>query len=187
MNYHITIQLIVSKVIPGLEKLADVETELKPSSKKWSIKEILGHLVDSAYHNHQRVIYAERQGHLVFPGYDQDHWVLKNDYQNRGWRELILLWKMVNLHFACVVKKIKEDHLEKEYSSHNFHEVCMNPWPKHRRASLAYLIWDYIQHLEHHLNQVLPAYEKVGSPYDGSSPFSDRHGIHIEVPWLAFR
>ncbi|MEM6770857.1 MAG: DinB family protein, partial [Bacteroidota bacterium] len=61
----------------------------KPQPNIWSKQEILGHLVDSAYNNHQRFLRAPGQGDLRFPGYDQDEWVRRNGYQNRPSEEVI--------------------------------------------------------------------------------------------------
>jgi hypothetical protein len=42
---------------------------------KWTRKQLLGHLIDSASNNYQRFVRLQ-QGNLVgFPGYDQEFWV----------------------------------------------------------------------------------------------------------------
>jgi hypothetical protein len=61
----------VAQAKPLLLKLTNADTTARPNAKKWSKKEILGHLMDSAGNNHQRFVRATLQGSLTFPGYDQ--------------------------------------------------------------------------------------------------------------------
>ena len=75
----------------------------RPSATAWSIKEIIGHLIDSAAHNHQRFVRAELQADLVFPGYDQDDWVRAQAYHSAPWGPLLTLWQSYNLHLARVM------------------------------------------------------------------------------------
>ena len=42
---------------------------------KWSPREIVGHLIDSAANNHQRFVRAQFTDDLVFSGYQQAEWV----------------------------------------------------------------------------------------------------------------
>ena len=44
----------------------------RPAPGRWSAKELVGHLIDSASNNHQRFVRARWQDDLVFPGYAQD-------------------------------------------------------------------------------------------------------------------
>jgi hypothetical protein len=42
---------------------------------KWSIQQVVGHLIDSANNNLQRLIRLQLTAQLDFPGYQQDDWV----------------------------------------------------------------------------------------------------------------
>ncbi len=107
MDYSSIIDKIVSKAFPLLEKLPDTQVSLKPSPNTWSKKEILGHLLDSANVNHQRIIRAEKQGHLEFLGYDPCHWVSKNNYQHTDWGELVGQWKKTQQYLGISSKTKK--------------------------------------------------------------------------------
>jgi hypothetical protein len=52
--------------------MTEAEVARKPAPDRWSKKEILGHLIDSAGNNHQRFVRAQLQGELRFPGYEQE-------------------------------------------------------------------------------------------------------------------
>ena len=88
---------------PWLEALDDDTTAQRPGPGKWSPREILGHLIDSATNNHQRFVRARWQQDLVFAGYDQDGWVEAQRYQDAPWQELVTLWASYNRHLARVM------------------------------------------------------------------------------------
>ena len=56
---------VVARTLPGLLALSEAECE-RAAPGKWSRKEILGHLVDSASNNHQRFVRACFSDDLVF-------------------------------------------------------------------------------------------------------------------------
>ncbi|HXG66192.1 MAG TPA: nitroreductase family protein [Blastocatellia bacterium] len=82
---------------PGLlAALPGERVGFKPAPDVWSPKEELGHLIDSAANNHQRVVRAQLEDHPAMPGYDGDEWVRLQAYQQRDWRDLIELWRAGN-------------------------------------------------------------------------------------------
>ena len=154
-RYSEKINEIIEKHIPLLNALSPAEMGLKPRPEKWSKKEILGHLIDSAYNNHKRFLTAEKKEDLVFDGYDQDEWVFKNNYQNRDEKEIIGLFISAYRHIAHLIGSINDVELNKVTTVHNFDKICMNTLEEGEPTTLSYLIEDYIFHLEHHLGQVV--------------------------------
>ena len=71
----------LGQATPRLFKLSDEESGIAKTSDKWSAKQIIGHLVDSAANNHQRFVRAQFSDDLVFPGYDQEEWVRVQRYE----------------------------------------------------------------------------------------------------------
>ena len=67
-----------------LLQIDDDEAVRKSSPEKWSTKEIIGHLIDSASNNHQRFVRAQFSDDLVFPGYQKDEWIAVQHYQNES-------------------------------------------------------------------------------------------------------
>lgn len=161
--YSEILDQIILIAASGIKAIDGSEFAYKASPEKWSKKEILGHLIDSAYNNHQRFLRAEEQGHLVFSGYDQVDWVKKNNYQNRERDELVDTWVCVNRHLSFLIAAIPEKILLKENKEHNFHNICMNLITAEEPSTLSYLIWDYLFHLEHHLAQIIPGYRKINA------------------------
>lgn len=131
----------VPKIIRALSN-----TDYKPSLTKWSKKEILGHLCDSATMNHKRFIdRLSSNDELVLELYKQNSWVELNDYQNSYTiEEILTLWTALNSRFMNVISNISEDQWELQYNSQSEESV-----------TLSWLFTDYIDHMKHHLNQIL--------------------------------
>lgn len=111
---------------------------------KWSKKEILGHLCDSATNNHHRFIKIqfERQPVVIVP-YNQNNWVLIQDYQGIPLDEIVILWTILNRHIVRVISKIPDEKLL---------YVC--DIGDNKSITLSELIQDYLRHMDHHLRQI---------------------------------
>lgn len=164
-KYSVKLDQIISNAAQKIKQISDSDLNHKPSPAKWSKKQILGHLIDSAYNNQQRIVRAEKQGNMVFLGYEQDDWVAKNNYQDRGMAEVLQSWVVIQNHFSFAVAALSDDVINKKTKDHNFHVISMNKIPEGDESSLSYLVWDYTFHLEHHLAQIIPDYEKINDPY----------------------
>ena len=66
-----------------LQAMAEEQALAAPAGMKWTRKEILGHLLDSASNNHQRFVRAQFQPEMTFPRYVQDQWIAA---QSDEWR-----------------------------------------------------------------------------------------------------
>jgi hypothetical protein len=134
---------------------ASTETAARPPGPgKWSAKQIVGHLIDSASNNHQRFIRAHFRTDLCFDGYDQDAWVELQHYQDADWPELIALWESFNLHLARVMEQIPDEVRFAARSRHNLDRLAFRPVPPEEPTTLDYFMQDYVEHLKHHLRQI---------------------------------
>lgn len=122
---------------------------------KWSRKEIVGHLIDSAVNNQLRFVRAQMQADLVFPGYDQEAWVRIQRYQERPWPELVQAWRTYNAQVASIMRTAAPAQIERARSPHNLDQIGFRPLPADTDATLGFLMRDYIEHLQHHIAQVL--------------------------------
>ncbi|WP_164714217.1 GNAT family N-acetyltransferase [Chitinophaga rhizosphaerae] len=130
-----------------LLQFTDEEASARPSPEKWSKKEILGHLTDSALNNYPRFIRAQQTALLESPGYDPDFWVEARQYMREDWRELVQIWKSVNLHIVRLLPLIPAEALG------NVLVIGQNP-----PATLEFWANDYLRHLQHHLHQIFPVH-----------------------------
>ena len=145
---------IVNSNCDLLSKISGDSAAQKKLINKWSRKEILGHLIDSANVNYNRIIQSVTKDDLIFGTYPQNEWVELQSYNKRDWPTLIQLWKALNLHIGELIRNIPEEKRSKLTEEHNFYEICWKKVPKEEKSSLDYLIKDYIGHLEHHLKQI---------------------------------
>ena len=128
------------------KKFSEEEWMSKPDPKKWSKKEILGHLVDSAQNNIRRFIVGqyENNPHIV---YYQDHWVTLQNYQHHSTNELIQLWQLLNKHICFILESMPKESYER---------LCNTGEEKEELHTLEFLAKDYVDHHLHHLKQIFP-------------------------------
>lgn len=137
--------------------LSRAEAEARPAPDKWSPKEIIGHLIDSATNNHGRFVRAQLHDDLIFAGYEQDDWVRVQGYQARAWGDLVRLWQALNHHIAHVMATADADTLTRPRARHNLDALAWQPVGAGQPATLEYFMRDYVGHLKHHLAQVFRA------------------------------
>ena len=116
----------------------------KASPDKWSRKEILGHLIDSAANNHQRFVRGGYNAAADFPPYSQNDWVRIQKYHESEWKDLIALWSAYNLHLCHVIERLPEEALSAPCNI-----------GKEEPVTLAFVIKDYLRHLQHHMEVLL--------------------------------
>jgi hypothetical protein len=138
-----------------LDAIPEAHAARRPAPGKWSKKELVGHLIDSAANNHQRFVRARFQDDLVFAGYEQDDWIGAQRYQDAPWCELVALWKLYNLHLARVIECLPQETRLRVHRKHNFDRIAWKTVPANEPATLDYFLRDYLGHLRHHLVQAL--------------------------------
>ncbi len=110
---------------------------------KWTRKEVVGHLIDSALNNHQRFVRASIDGAYVGPGYKQNEWVRIHGYGDMSWAELVLHWHTQNALLARAVERIP-------LSAH----VAPCRVGDEPEATLEFIVRDYLQHMRDHLTDI---------------------------------
>ena len=98
----------VSAAVERWRDLSEPALRFRVSADAWSMKEIIGHLIDSASNNHQRFVRLQLTKSLAFPDYGQDniHWVRIQNYQNRTWSDLLVLWHYFNTQLASIIRSV---------------------------------------------------------------------------------
>jgi len=137
-----------------LLSLSSTESQTPPALGKWSPREVIGHLIDSASNNHQRFVRAQFTDNLEFHGYEQAEWVSVQGYQDENWEQLVQLWKLYNLHLLHLVSRIPDEQLKKQRHLHNLQQLAWQSIAAEQPATLEYFIRDYLGHLKHHLRQI---------------------------------
>ena len=145
MNASRELSHLLENHLPKLQSISEKEWSHKPAPEKWSKKEILGHLVDSAQNNLRRFIVTQYQQNDKIV-YVQDDWVKYQGYQEMGSKEILELWLTLNRQIVRVI-----DRIPREKMNH----TCDTGTNVREFNSLEFLIGDYILHLQHHLQQII--------------------------------
>lgn len=147
---------VTTGILAGLKtwepKLAQLTAETimnKRNLQNRSIKQVLGHMVDSASNNTHRIIHLQYQDSpLRFPNYatngDNDRWIAIQDYQNEDWDNLVQLWKYSHLHLVHVIGHVNPGKLDNEWISGS----------EYGNVSLRDMITDFLRHFNLHLGEI---------------------------------
>ncbi|HEX2723973.1 MAG TPA: DinB family protein [Gemmatimonadaceae bacterium] len=134
--------------------ISDDAAARRPAEDKWSAKEIIGHLIDSATNNHGRFVRAALSDEMVFPGYDQESWVRVQRHNERSWPDLVRLWELLNHNIAALVGCMSPDSLSRLRGTHNLDQIAWRTLPRTDPVTLEYFVRDYVAHMQHHLGQI---------------------------------
>ena len=142
-----------------LQSFTDQQNSTPRADEKWSPKQIIGHLIDSAANNHARFVRAQLTDDLVFPGYEQEKWVAFQGYQEQSWPELIQLWHLYNRHILNIMRRTPEETRVKLRHKHNLHVTASASIREDEPVTLDYFMRDYVEHLKKHLSQIFESEE----------------------------
>jgi len=134
---------LVQRVPGRLDKLSNETAGSKPTPSGWSPKEELGHLLDSAANNHQRIVRAQLENNPAMPGYDQGAWVAVHAYQRRDWRELIELWQALNRQLLAAAEAVPDSAWSRTLTVAGSEPL-----------TLQFVFEDYVTHMLHHLQHI---------------------------------
>jgi len=138
----IRLEFVLGTIPSLLSAFEEAEFSAKPVSSQWSKKEIIGHLIDSAANNHQRFVRAQFE-HIPTIRYEQNKWNECSFHQEISAEQIIAFWTIYNKQILEIVKRIPEEHLSKEMSDGE------------KVMTIDDVFIDYVEHMEHHLKQVL--------------------------------
>jgi hypothetical protein len=137
---------IVDQFKEKFNSFSEAEFSEKPLPNKWSKKEVLGHLIDSAHNNLRRFICGQYEIPPTKIVYDQDFWVAANNYQYLNKEDVIQLWVLMNKQISTVLSQMSES---------NYSKVTDTSKTEIKLYSLQFLADDYVRHLKHHINQII--------------------------------
>ena len=143
---------VLREAMPWLVTVAEDQASVPERQGKWSAKQVVGHLTDSAINNLGRIVRLQIQPGQTLPGYEQMDWVRLQHYAEREWAQVLALWFALNEHLVWTIAHVEKKNLA-------------NPGVVAGQAlTLGFLIEDYIAHMEHHLRAM-----RVWMGLDGKS------------------
>jgi len=136
-------------------EMSDADLEAKPNPEKWSRKEVIGHLIDSSQNNLRRFITSQYEPSPPNIIYAQDFWVAANAYRKMPKSDIIQLWRLLNERICAVLIQMPEEHGEK---------LCNTGRSVVSLVPVKWIAQDYVVHLKHHINQIIPGSFDVKYP-----------------------
>jgi hypothetical protein len=133
---------ILAKAPALLSALSAESAAKQPARGKWSKKQELGHLVDSACNNHQRIVRAQLETKPSLPDYDGDGWVALHNYDAMDWDEIVGRWLVMNEHLLRAASAISPQAAERRLTVGG------------KEVTLGFVVTDYVDHLLHHLRRI---------------------------------
>ena len=144
-------QELLSLIAEWEPKLLSIPEDIlikRQNTQHRTIKQIVGHMIDSATNNTHRIIHLQYQpSPLIYPDYanlgNNDRWIAIQDYKNENWAVLVGLWKYSNIHIVHVIQHVNPDKLNNEWIT------ALN-----MKVSLKSMIQNYTGHIKLHLNDI---------------------------------
>ena len=132
-------EVLIATFPTELSAIDTIAFSAKPVPEKWSKKEVLGHLIDSAMTNYLRFIRAQSEENpQIF--YAQDDFCVSANYQQSETKQLVGLWLSLNKQLLFLFKTL----ITKGLTTRKCNDL-----------TLAFLMEDYVTHLNHHRHQIL--------------------------------
>jgi len=134
--------------------IPEEQSQIPRAEGKWSLKEIIGHLIDSAANNHQRFVRAQFSDEMLFSGYEQEEWVRVQGYNQEPWQQLVQLWRHYNLHLVHLMSLVPEQARTRPRTTHNLDQIAWQTVAAKGSVTLEYFMRDYVAHMKNHLRQI---------------------------------
>src|SRR5580698_5022099 len=97
---------VLREAMPWLVTISEAEASVPEREGKWSVKQVVGHLTDSAVNNLGRIVNMQISAGQRMPGYEQEEWVALQHYQEREWKRVVQLWVVLNWHLAWTIENV---------------------------------------------------------------------------------
>lgn len=137
------LEFLCKKIPQLLGGIEESSFSLKLNPEKWSKKQIIGHLIDSATNNHHRFVRGQFET-IPTIVYNQVEWNKNNYYQQMKSSQIIDFWSAYNKQILELIKQIPKEKLNYKVNTGGDNS-----------ATIHFLFNDYVKHLEHHLKQVV--------------------------------
>ena len=134
---------LIDRLPARLDALPRARVEHKPAPATWSPKEELGHLLDSAANNYQRIVRTQIEERPAMPSYDGEGWVALQQYQQRDWAMLIDLWAALNRQLLAAAEVAPEAAWSRTCTIGDSAPL-----------TLQFVFDDYVDHMLHHLRHM---------------------------------
>ncbi len=106
---------IINDFYTEFKNLDEKLTGINLAEDKWSLKQIIGHLIDSASNNHQRFVRMQLEDLLNYPDYKTDDWLKIENHNSMDFNDLLLLFVYFNRLIGKIIGNIRPECLQNKW------------------------------------------------------------------------
>ena len=136
------------RFIDYCSKIPDEKTEYRYDEGKWSIKEVVGHCIDTERVMAYRLLRISRKDFTPLPGFDENDYVKYANFDDREWPTLLLELHHLRAANLQLISNLRTEQLDYTGVA-NTHAI-----------SVRALIYIIAGHLEHHFSILTSRYVK---------------------------
>ena len=131
--------LQIDEIQAALGKLSDVQSRFKPGPDEWSIREVIGHLIDVERVFSYRLLRVSRNDPTPLPGFDQEDYVREAGFDKYPLDELLDEFKYLRRANIIAIRNMPESYSDRRGIASGF------------PVSVRALIHMLIGHVDHHM------------------------------------
>ncbi len=157
--YKTYVDLVEGNVIEFLEKqmprvldichnLSEQQRYFRYAEGKWSIKELIGHCIDTERVMSYRLMRIARNDATNLPGFGENEYVENANFDKRDWDSLLQEFQALRTANLLLIKSLNEESIARMGTANN------------KAVSARALIYIIAGHLEHHLGILIRRYLK---------------------------
>lgn len=127
-------------IIDFFKSIPEDKVESRYAENKWSIKEMLQHIIDTERIFGYRALSISRKDKTFLPGFDENEYAAASDAAARSWEDLLQEFSAVRQSTNFMLKSFTEEHLQQSGTTNNQPNTTL---------AISYAIFG---HILHHIN-----------------------------------
>lgn len=148
-NIKTAILVQTPKANQFFQSISEEQSLYRYSEDKWTIKEILQHVIDTERIFCYRALAIARGEKNILPGFDESSYGMNAHANDRTWKDLTDEFTAVRISTEYLVKSFNEDDFVKSGSVSDY------------RISLLAILYTIVGHVAHHINIIKERYLDV--------------------------
>lgn len=99
----------IGVTLTELRKISDADSLLRYEPGKWSLREVVGHMIDTERIFAYRALRIARNDRTALPGFEQDDYIAAADFDRCAWTDLIDEFYAVRRSNLAMFRGLTED------------------------------------------------------------------------------
>ena len=148
-DLYVAISSQIDEIQNALDSLSESQARFKPGPKEWSIKEVLGHLIDGERVFSYRLLRISRQDTTPLPGFEQDDFVRTAGFDRIPLGDLLNEFELLRRANILAIRHMSDE------------AVDFRGTASGATVSSRALIYIMVGHVDHHMESLKEVYLPV--------------------------